>query len=661
MATPKKTIDAAVDVSLAEKRLKPWMGAALVAIGAILAYAGTFDNAFVFDDHATIIDNAMIRRLTLGDLLGLRSRHLVVVLTALNYQLSGLNPWSYHFVNALIHALAGAILFDLTRRTLLRLPFGRRAGTAFDVALGAALIWTLHPLQTESVAYVTQRAESMMGLFLLASLYCLVLANERRRSWLWLSLSCGCCVCGLASKTAMVPAIILLVVYDRVFLSDSFKVMIRRRWAFYAVLAAIWLIPGLAFGLASKHVAAAFSDNTIAPERYLATQGEVVLWYLRQSVWPDALCLDRSWPMRGFSDTWPWALIVTAMIFLTIWALIKRPPIGFLGVWFFLNLAPRSSVLPRYDAVVEHRMYVPLAAVAVGFSVLCALAWRMIFKRLFNASNDRLANAWALGVCAAVALALSAATIVRNGDYQNELTIWRDAVEKDPHNHRSHNSYGVALVKAGRGDVARRHFQIAVELKPNDAVAQANLAASLASAGKMAEGVDHYRQALAVTPNYWKAHVGLGRLLTDLGELREAETQLLAAIAIRDDASVRRLLGDLAMRGKRLDDAEALYRRSLALDEDDARTRNNLGNLLVSRDRFAEALAQYEAANRLSPNSAITHNNLGYVHVKLGNLDEARRHFHQALRLDPNFIPARKNLSRFGLDNPKRVKMGSGY
>lgn len=205
--------------------------AAVIVLAALWAYRGTYRDPFVFDDLPSISENASIRALwppwaplappSHGTTVG--GRPLANVTLALNYALSGTDPWSYHAVNVLIHILASLALFGLIRRTLgLPLLGGRFARDATPLACAAALVWCLHPLQTEAVTYIIQRVESLMVLFYLLTLYLFVRSVEEPEKARWRVGMVGACLLGMATKEVMATAPCLVLLYDRTFLAGSF-------------------------------------------------------------------------------------------------------------------------------------------------------------------------------------------------------------------------------------------------------------------------------------------------------------------------------------------------------------------------------------------------------------------------------------------------------
>ena len=216
-------------------RRAPWWAALAIGVAAMATYLNSLNGPFIFDDISAIQQNETIHSLGRAlspppGALPVSGRPVVNLSFALNYALSGLNVWSYHLANLLIQALAGITLFGLVRRTLAngRTPFSDAAfPVSVSLAFSIALLWTLHPLQTESVAYTSQRAESLMGLFYLLTLYFLVRGSDAEKAGetapgRWFGLSCAACFLGMLSKEVMVSAPLMALLYDRTFLSGSF-------------------------------------------------------------------------------------------------------------------------------------------------------------------------------------------------------------------------------------------------------------------------------------------------------------------------------------------------------------------------------------------------------------------------------------------------------
>ena len=376
---------------------RAWLAATLLIGAGTLAYANSFSGVFVFDDRLEIVKNPALERLWPPGraMLGgktMPARPLPYYTFALNYALHSTSLWGYHAVNLAIHLAAGLVLFGLIRRTLAMPRVPPRYQTAADgLALAAALLWLVHPLQTESVTYIYQRMESLMGLFYLLTLYCFVRGAASPRPRLWLEAAVLCCAAGMGSKEVMVTAPLLVLWYDRVFVAADWRELFRRRWPFYAALAATWIIV-----VAVMRCQADLYRETDAASmpctawRYALNQPIVIWHYLRLAFFPRGLCLHYHWPGAAtFAEMVVPGLALLALLAATAWCMVRQPALGFLAGSFFLVLSVTSSVVPVFDMIFEHRMYLSLAAVATlvvlgAFDVLSFLlplppgSWRRL-------------------------------------------------------------------------------------------------------------------------------------------------------------------------------------------------------------------------------------------------------------------------------------------
>ena len=368
----------------------------LIVLAAILAYRNCFSGPFIFDDELAIPQNPTIRQLwpiwkplcppSHGETV--TGRPLLNLSFAVNYAAGGLNVWGYHVVNLAIHVLAALLLFGILRRTFLLTLLGNfpmHAPTC--LALAIALLWAVHPLQTESVTYIVQRAESLVGMFYLLTLYCFIRGASSAGGRYWYVVAVLACLLGMASKEVMVSAPLMVLLYDRAFLAGSFREAWRRHYGVYLALASTWLLSGWLVVVAGSRGGTAGFGAGVSSWAYLCTQFGAIVHYLKLSVWPRPLLFDYG------PDTVPITLaIIPDAIFVgllglaTLVALWRWPKIGFLGAWFFAILAPTLSIVPVATQVVaEHRMYLPLAAVltAVALSGYVA-SWAMARGELLS-------------------------------------------------------------------------------------------------------------------------------------------------------------------------------------------------------------------------------------------------------------------------------------
>lgn len=434
----------------------------LLVLASLLAYANSFTKDFVFDDVPWVVGNPLIGQFPS---LSWESRPFIRLTLWVNYKLSGFSPTTYHAFNLAVHTLAGLALYGLVRRTLLLPRFaGRYETSAPKLAFAVALLWLVHPLQTQSVTYVIQRCESMMGLFYLFSLYAWLRgATGGCRCWYALSVASFGLSFACKEVAITLPAVLLL--YDRVFLAASWRELVRTRWLAYlgvaAVLGAV-LFPTIATATGGGHEGGVgFTISSSTPYQYLLTQSGVILHYVRLAFWPTGQAIDYlDWPIaKSLGEVAVPFAIVAALFLASAVLLYKRPAVGFVGMWFFLILAPSSSIMPIIDPVFEHRMYLSLAAIVVavvfGVHTLLAMArWPEPVKRHVGGA--------AVGVAAVVLMVF---TFARNESYRSHMVALEKNIAARPNNPRPMSSLASIYLANGQLKEADAIIRRAEELQ----------------------------------------------------------------------------------------------------------------------------------------------------------------------------------------------------
>jgi tetratricopeptide (TPR) repeat protein len=508
----------------------------LVGFGA---FYNSFQGPFLFDDIRSIVENEHIRTLwPPWELVRDTSRPLVQLTLALNYAISGSAVWSYHLLNLLIHIAAALTLFAVVRLTLLRYCAGWLRESAHGLALVIALCWMVHPLQTESVTYVIQRGEALMGLFCLATLLCFILSVGSVHANRWRSCSLLCCLLGLMTKPVMLIAPLLVLTYDRSFVAQTFAAALRLRWRYYLSFSmVVSLLPIILGGNKKDWATSVGSEVTgISSLQYAANQPGIVLRYLRLSFWPDALCLDYGFrPETNAAVIWGSLLAIGLLLAFTVWAFKRRSAGGFAAAWFFLTLAPTSSFVPIADLAFEHRMYLALAgllALAVPSAGLFLQQGLERFPSLPMRKGVVLAS-----VSLLFGVLLTARTILRNDDYSSEIAIWSSATEVSPKSARAQYNLGTALMRKQRWAEAVNHFEEALRARPSYPEAHYNLANALHRLDLLPEAILSYRRALTLTPEDWQAHNNLGVAMLKSGDKLSAEIEFKRTLQLNPDCS----------------------------------------------------------------------------------------------------------------------------
>lgn len=611
----------------------------LVVLGAA-AYWGTLDVPFIFDDDNAIVDNPHIRSLlplsrslTAPDESTVAGRPVVSFTLALNHAVSGLKPWSYHLFNIAIHVLASVALFGVVRRTLAGPRLGSAAGgPGAGWALGAAAVWLVHPLQTESVTYVSTRTESLMGLFYLVAFYALIRSASSPRPAVWGAVCVAATALAMGTKEVAVTIPVVLLAFDAVFLADGWKdALTRRRWL-YLGLAATWLVlAGLMVGgPRSETVGLSFPE--MRPLDYLRTQAGVILTYVRLAAWPHPLALDYyDWPVvRELTPGAALAMLVLAgLLAASLWLLWKRSWAGFVGFAFFAILAPTSSVVPIVSEVAaERRMYLPLAPLVV-------LALAGVWWALGRLDSGRRRPAFAV-VVTLIALVLVGVTLARNRVYGSEIGIWEDTVAKRPGNTRAVENLGTALARAGRHHEAAEQFRRSLRLNASSALALEGLGGSLLQLGQREEGVAQIRQALQVDPSATRALENLGLIQLEEGRVDEAVRLLRRAAELQPEDGVSRVnLAKALLASGDLDGAEAALTEAVRLAPDNAVAHARLATLLAERGRPDVAAPHLERALELDPRDPSTRLAAGQIALRRGDVDRALGHYRSALEAAP--------------------------
>ena len=618
-----------------------YCSALLLAVAVVAAWANSFRGPFVLDDIHAIAENATIQHFQTAfappsEGQTVSGRPLVNISFALNWAVGGVSVTGYHALNLAIHSMAALALFGVARRTLLSPALAPRfAAHATPLGCAIALWWMLHPLQTESVTYLSQRAESLAGLWLLLTLYAAIRGVDSPKSVCWTALAIITCLLGMASKETMFAAPLLVLLHDRTFFAGTFGRALRRRPGLYTGLAATWLLLGwLVWRTGNRGTTAGFGLG-ITPWHYLLTQCAALVHYLRLALWPAPLVLDYGFTLiTAPREVWLQGLGLLALLAATIAAIGRLSPWGFLGAWFFLLLAPSSSIVPvATQTIAEHRMYLPLAAaMAAGVVTLwCAMGRR----------------AWLTAT--AGGLALGALTVLRNNDYENELSLWRDTVMKRPQNARAHNNLGNVLKSSAAPAAALAEYETALRLKPDFMIARINLANLLQGLNRTPEAIAQYEEAIRLNPRSPEAHHNLAAILERAGRLNEAVAHYQAALPLEDKNVAGQTHFELAntlVELKRLPESLPHYEAALRTESVSAVLHSNLGTALYTLGRIDEARIHFEAAVYLDPTNADARLNLGVALLALGETPKAAVEFAAALRLRPDFPIARANLER---------------
>jgi tetratricopeptide (TPR) repeat protein len=634
--------------SLSDRLTHPLAALLLIGLIAALIYSNTFSASFHFDDVPNITDNPKIKHLVnLLDFSG--SRYVGFLTFALNYRFGGLSLFGFHLVNLLIHIANGLLVYGLVRLLLKSprlLPSPALTPAAPAIALCTALLFVVHPIQTQAVTYIVQRFASLASLFYLSAVLCYLkwrLSPSLARSrFAWYAAAFLASLLAMKTKeiTFTLPFMLLLVEFV------GFGPPSRKQWIglipFFLTLPIIPLSRPGALGEGEAGLARGTMD--ISRWDYLITQFKVIVTYLQLLVFPVNQNLDYDYPAAHslfeppviLSFLFLTALLLTAVYLLFVSRRAAADPrlrlIGFGILWFFFTLSIESSLIPIRDVIFEHRLYLP----SVGF-------WLAATAALFG-----FIHRWRIPVATGIAgliLLFSLAAYQRNRIWQDELSLWSDVVRKSPNKARTHLGLGAVYKEAGRQDEALQEYKTAVTLKPDYGEAHNNLGVIYKEQKKWSEAIQEYQAALAFKPDYAEAHNNLGVVYKETGRLKEAAREYQTALSIKPDYPHGYYnLGLLYHEMKKPADAAVAFEEAIRLQPDYTEAHNNLGNVYQELGRQEDAFQEYKTAIAIKPDYAEAHNNLGFLYKETGQLIDAIREYQTALSFKPDYAAARRNL-----------------
>ena len=606
----KKSVDGEISSRVGEKSLpfsaaagSGWLSGLILFLAVVLAYQPVWWAGFIWDDDNHVTTNPCI----VGPL-GLKeiwttgaARFFPMTLTTfwVEHALWGLTPLPYHLVNVLMHGGAAVALWRVL--WTLRVP-----GAWFGAAL-----WALHPVQVESVAWITETKNTQSGLFFLLSIlfflkWLRTAPGPYLSDWNYvLTLFFAALAMTSKSSTVILPLVLVLCAW-----------WMEGRWQ-WRRLATVGPIALMSLALSLLTVWAVKMERADGPQWHrswperIVTAGDAIWFYLGKLIWPDPLmAVYPRWQIeaRQWFSYLPLLAVLVASFMLwhnrNSWG---RPWFFALG-YFLAALLPVMGLIDHtflhYSYVADHFQYLagmgPLALAGAGMIRLS--------ERLMPG------NAWLQSrLYAGLLLVLGILSWQRAWVYQNGVTLWTDTLAKNPDCWIGQYNLGIALLQRGKMHDAVADLQKAVDLNPNDAVLRNNLGRALAEDGRGDDAIREGQKAVQLNPAYGEAFNNLGNAFAQKGRLHEAITQ---------------------------------YQKALELVPNYAIAHNNLGNALARQGKLDEAIRQFQEAVAMDPGYTKAHNNLGTALLQKGRPDEAITQFQEVLQLDPGNISAQADLAR---------------
>jgi tetratricopeptide (TPR) repeat protein len=616
-------------VTSAQTERRPWPAwiVGIVLLGATLAvYSPAWRGGLLWDDdrHVTPVELRSIQGLSrIWFDLGATQQYYPIAHSAfwIEHRLFGDATLGYHLVNIGLHVLSATILLVILRR--LAIP-----GAAL-----AASLFALHPVQVESIAWISELKNALSGLFFLLALLSYLrfhddgFDDDRDRRAYAASLILFALALLTKSVTATLPGVILVVSWWRRGTLEWRDVV--PTLPFFAIGATAGLFTAW---MERTYIGAAGSEFHFTPVERVLIAGHAVWFYLGKIVWPHPLVFE--YPRWTIDPAVPWqyAFPVATLALVACCWLVRRQTraplaalLAFIGLLFpalgFVNVYPF-----RFSFVADHFQYLAVIPILVFLSAAAA-----------TFAGRRFPEGHWLPIAAAVCpvVALAAVTHAQTYNYADASTSYRAILERNPASWMAHTNLG-ALLRPTSPDEALIHLNEAVRLNPDSDLSHYNLANLLQQMGRFDEAVHEYRETIRLAPGMALAWYNLGNTLLQMQRFQDAESAYTHALRLAPDLAVAHGgLCRVLQATRRPENADRECRTAIGLQPDRTALHYDFAGVLQAQGRFDEAVAEYSAALALSPDSPEAHTDLGTLLGQLGRFDEARRQFAAAAALNP--------------------------
>jgi len=651
----------------------------LLLTAGILLYSNAINAPLQFDDTGYIKDDPGVHMidLDLGSLKkaaleGLpRNRPVPNITFAINYYFGRLAPAGYHWVNIIIHCLSSIFLFFFAKDTLLlyaqfrqtnhtglgnALNFSTPKNTAAFIALFAAMLWLVHPVNSSAVTYIVQRMTSLAAMFYMLSLLLYVKGRKSQqpgnslkgRTIIFFAGALLTGICAFASKqnTATLPLFILL--YEWVFFQQLKPIQLKNLKVFVAFAVIVFAAAGLYYLGADpiERILNGYARRDFTPSQRLLTEFRVVIYYIGLLVFPGAsrFILDHDYPLsHSLITPFPTLISLAAIIALTSLAFYRprhHTLLFFAVLWFFGHLMIESTVIP-IEIIYEHRNYLPLMMPCL---LVALYAYKLLqkYKWLYA------------GILVLVIISLGTQTWQRNAIWQDPVVFARDGASKAPNKFRPRHNLGVNLKDQGRMAEAITVFNQAIEIEPRNpekkskkAQCYNTLGLALLKNDEPVRAIDSFMQALKLVPDYHHAEINIARAMIKQGRPEDALTHLSAFLSKHPGvAEAHMTMGDAYVKLQNLQKAAVHFRKTLENKPNHAKAHNSLGNVLAQQGRTQKAISHFRQAIHIEPNFAGAYSNLGNTLARAGRFKDAIKNYEKALAINPEYQKAKGNLKK---------------
>jgi tetratricopeptide (TPR) repeat protein len=608
----------------------------------VVIYSNTLNVAFQFDDILNIRDNHYIRITSITPKAlwdaGVKSiafhRPVANISFALNYYVHEFNLAGYHIINIAIHILAGIFLFFLFRHTidLIRQknlsPLVGKSANPTAIAFAAALIWLVHPLNTQAVTYIVQRMTSMASMFYILSMLCYVKGRIEQKNavrWVFFGLGLISGVLAIGSKEIAVTLPFFILLYEWYFFRGMEAAWLKRHPVILSGIAVAGIIVIVVFldGRPWHRIMEDYSTRDFTMGQRVLTEFRIVIMYLSLVLFPNPgrLNLDYDVPISVSLLNPPTTLlsflVIACLMIFAVWVAKRDKLSSFVILWFFGNLVIESSVI-ALELVYEHRNYLPSTFVIL---LVVTAVYHLVKQRSFR-----------IAVLFLLVTLFSLWTYQRNLVWKDNLVLWQDCLKKSPMKPRTHTNYGLALMEKGMVDQAIPEFTRAIELGPNIPGLYNNLGDALLKKGDIGGCIKQYSIAVQMLPDNTQFLLNLGTALEKTGNIAGSVRYYSRALAIEPDNvdALNTLVKALAVQGNFDGAVELLNKRVKRDPQNEEIYYNSIGNIKLFEKKPDDAKVYYFLAIKKRPDYVEPYLNLGSILMLEGKTKEAEEHFSKA-------------------------------
>ena len=601
----------------------------LLVLLVVIAYSNSLKVPFHFDDHRNVTENPAVLNFELSkegihDLWkGMSGKRIVSMLSfAFNYKLSEKNPYSYHLINIVIHILNAILLYFLLSKllSLFKITSDDNSNCCNSIPFWGTLIWAVHPLHTQSVTYIVQRMTSLAAFFILLSFIFYLKAREKESSKTWWAACLVSFLLALFSKqnVALAPLGFLLIEFS--LSKRSFKELLPKA----AIIAAftflvLWLFAANHYpnGILAQ-IEDSYQNRPFTMAQRVLTEFRVVPYYLVLLLYPAPSMLNVDHHFVFSRNLFDPAATFIGLLFLvgaTVFSLLylrRLPLIAFAFIWFFINLAIESSIIPL-ELAFEHRTYLPSIFLTAAFVQIVGFC----INRIFNNPNKLLTPA----LFSLIILSLAFSTYKRNQVWETPMKLWKDAISKSPNKPRTIYNYALHRSKLGFNQ----------------------------------EAIDVLERILNSKEGYpQRVYIDLGRLYLKANNFQKATDYLEKALKnIPKSTRAKELLLETLLKHARseidqgkFESAIEKLKRAQLISNKNKVTYQLLELAYIKSEQFSELKEALELHIKTFPDDANAYNDLGSSEAKDGNYLRAKELFEKAIELNPDFESAKGNLAQ---------------